>query len=187
MISPSGRFAECERHAGPRFNLVYCSTMEKISKTQKKKDALSQQELGEKLVKLTDEQLKGIDLPEDIYDAVMLAKKIKKHGGLKRQIQYIGVLMRKTDTMPIQDALQNMEDGNRRQVELLKQVETWRDELIRGNDALLEELARGQDETDRRQLTDLVARARQEATRKNPSPAASRLLFRHLYKFAHGA
>ncbi len=83
--------------------------MEQLSKTQKKKEALSLQALGEQLVKLSFQQLKNIDLPMDLLNAVTLAKSIKKHGALLRQMQYIGTLMRKHDPAPIQDALQRIQ------------------------------------------------------------------------------
>jgi ribosome-associated protein len=77
----------------------------RLSKTQKKKAALSLQDLGERLVKLSNEQLKQIDLPEEVLAAVKTAKIIKKHHPLSRQIQYIGTLMRKYDPAPIREFL----------------------------------------------------------------------------------
>jgi ribosome-associated protein len=88
--------------------------MEQISKTQKKKEALALQSLGERLVKLKAEQLKKIDLPADLHAAVTMAKTIKKFGPLDRQLQYIGTLMRKYDPQPIQEALQKIEQGTRK-------------------------------------------------------------------------
>ncbi len=78
--------------------------MERLSKTQKKKEALSLQALGEQLVILSFEQLKNIELPMDLLNAVTLAKSLKKHKALLRQMQYIGTLMRKHDPAPIQEA-----------------------------------------------------------------------------------
>ena len=86
--------------------------MDPLSKTQKKKDALSLQALGERLVHLSAHQIEGIDLPVTLYQAVILAKTLKKHGALDRQMQHIGALMRKYDPQPIQDALRRIERGN---------------------------------------------------------------------------
>jgi ribosome-associated protein len=83
--------------------------MEFISKTRKKKDALLLQALGERLISLSTEQLKEIELPSDLYIAVTLAKKLKKHGARQRQLQYIGALMRKCDPQPVQETLLRME------------------------------------------------------------------------------
>ena len=83
----------------------------RLSKTQKKRAALSLQDLGERLVKLSDEQLKQIGLAEDILKAVKAAKTIKKHGPLDRQMQYVGSLMRKYDPTPVQEFLDALDQG----------------------------------------------------------------------------
>ena len=85
----------------------------RVSRTQKKKAALSLQDLGERLVKLSLEQLKQIDLPENVLAAVKMAKAIKKHNPLDRQMQYIGTLMRKHDAAPIKEYLDALEQGRR--------------------------------------------------------------------------
>lgn len=88
--------------------------MEIKSKTEKKRDALMLQELGKKLFKLPEPALKKIELPEEIYNSVKFAKNIKSRSALKRQLQYIGVLMRKIDPEPIKEALRNIEEGSLR-------------------------------------------------------------------------
>ncbi len=158
--------------------------MDKASKTQKKRDALSLQDLGAKLLDLTEEELKGLELPESIFDAVVLAKTIKKHGALKRQVQYIGALMRKIDTAPIEAAVRSREEKDREQAELHKRVEAWRDELIRGNDALGSELMQKMPEPDRPRFAALLEKARAEAVKLQPSPTPSRMLFRFLHALA---
>lgn len=158
--------------------------MEQISKTQKKQAALALQALGERLVKLKDEQIKSMDLPEDLYKAVALAKTIKKFGPLLRQVQYIGTLMRKYDPQPIQEALQNMERGTHKGSVVHKKVEQWRDQLIAGDDQLIKELAIKFPHADQQHLMDLVQKAREEQLKKNPSPTAARTLFRYLHKTA---
>ena len=158
--------------------------MEPISKTQKKKDALSLQVLGERLVTLSAEQLKNIELPSGMFNAVTLAKKLKKHGARSRQMQYIGTLMRKYDPQPVQEALQRMEQGSCDQSAEHRMIETWRDELIAGNDLLIERFALQFPLADRGQLTSLVQKAREERTANDPASKASRSLFRYLHKSA---
>jgi len=161
--------------------------MEWVSKSQKKKEALSLQALGEQLVKLSSEQLKHMDLPKDLLTAVTLAKTIKKHGGRLRQMQYIGSLMRKRDPAPIQDALERMEQGTHKHTEDHQKREQWRDELIAGNDLLIEEILIQLPRADRQQLTDLVQKARQERAEKNPVPKAARTLFKYLSRSERGS
>ena len=158
--------------------------MELLSKTQKKKEALSLQAMGERLVTLSDEQLKDIGLPSVMFNAVTLAKKLKKHGARSRQMQYIGTLMRKYDPRPVQEALQRMEQGNRQQSAEHRKLEIWRDELITGNDLLIEQFVVQFPLADRLELTVLVQKAREERTLDAPAPRASRSLFRYLHKSA---
>ena len=68
-----------------------------VSRTQKKQEAEAAQDLGERLLELSTKQLKSLDLQENLYDAVVEAKNIKAHGGRKRQLQFIGKLMRHTE------------------------------------------------------------------------------------------
>jgi len=71
------------------------------SKSQRKREATVLQELGEQLVKLTATQLKRMLLPEDLLAAVRLAQSISQRGGRKRQLQYIGKMMRQLDEADI--------------------------------------------------------------------------------------
>lgn len=67
------------------------------SKSQRKRDATALQDLGEQLVKLTPAQLSRVPLPDELLAAVRLARSITQRGGHKRQLQYIGKLMRQLD------------------------------------------------------------------------------------------
>ena len=154
--------------------------MEQVSKTQRKKEALSLQTLGEQLVKLSADQLRKIDLPEDVNSAVKTAKTIKKHGPLHRQMQYIGTLMRKYDPAPVQRFLLAIEQGSHKKTAAFKKRERWRDELIAGDDLLREEILVQFPLADRREFIDLVQQARDERAKSTPSPKASRALFRYL-------
>ena len=110
-----------------------------ISKTTIKKEMLELKHLGEKVVALSDAQLKKIPLDEKLSDAVMSAKKITKHGGLKRQMQYIGKLMRHVDPEPIRAALEVIENGYAQDSKIFHLKEKWRDQLlIAGKEKLTE-------------------------------------------------
>lgn len=76
------------------------------SKSQRKREATALQDLGEQLVKLTPTQLRRIPLPEELLEAVRMAQSISQRGGRKRQLQFIGKLMRQIDDPePIRSAL----------------------------------------------------------------------------------
>lgn len=84
------------------------------SKTQKKREDRELQRLGEALVSLPSEQLKSMDLPEELLEAIEFARKIKRHGARRRQIQHIRVIMRHIDPEPIQTALDRIRKKNPR-------------------------------------------------------------------------
>ncbi|MBI5740071.1 MAG: DUF615 domain-containing protein [Nitrospirae bacterium] len=153
--------------------------MEYKSKSQKKREAEALQELGGRLVKLPAERIGEIGLPEDIYQAVMFAKTVKGHGGLRRQMQYIGTLMRRIDPAPVQEALHNLEAGDYQKTLEFREMERWRDELIAGNAELMEEILKKFPAADRQKLTQLSRNAIKEKEGNKP-PKAFRALFRYL-------
>jgi ribosomal 50S subunit-associated protein YjgA (DUF615 family) len=69
----------------------------KKSKTRRKKEMIELQKLGEQLLKLPDAYLKKSGVPEELLDALRAAKKIKSFGARRRQMQYIGAIMREVD------------------------------------------------------------------------------------------
>ena len=76
---------------------------ELISKSQRKRDAEAAQQLGKDLLTLAPDALQSIELPENLVKALDEARRIRKHGALKRQLQYIGKLMRHIDLEPIRE------------------------------------------------------------------------------------
>ena len=77
----------------------------KPSKSARKREYIALQQLGEELLKIKEPDLLGMQLDDDLLDAVLEARRIKTHGALRRQKQYIGKLMRKIDPEPIRAAL----------------------------------------------------------------------------------
>ena len=100
-----------------------CEPQARLSRTQQKNAALALQDLGERLVELTDEQLDQIGLAEDFLKAVKEARTIKKHCPRARQMQYIGSLMRKYDQAPVREFLETLEQRKRRQAAKAKKNE----------------------------------------------------------------
>ena len=80
----------------------------KPSKSQMKREYLARQKLGEELIPLQESDLRAMDLDDDLLDAVLEAKRLKKHGALRRQKQYIGKLMGRVDPEPIRAALEQL-------------------------------------------------------------------------------
>lgn len=77
----------------------------KPSKSARKRQYLALQKLGEELLTVRESDLLDMEMDEDLRDAVLEARKIRSHGALRRQKQYIGKLMRQIDPEPIRAAL----------------------------------------------------------------------------------
>jgi ribosome-associated protein len=152
------------------------SNEEKTSKTQRKKQVTALQQLGGELVKLRDEQLAAIDLPENLRDAVLEAQRIGSFEARRRQMQYIGKLMRKVDAAPIRAALGALHAGPRREAALHKRADSWRERLLAG-EAALADFAREHPHADTQQLLALTSAALRERESGQPPRA-----FRQLYQ-----
>jgi len=148
------------------------------SKSQRKRDMLALQELGVELVELGDEQLAALDLPDALRDAVVQARRITRFEARRRQLQYIGKLMRSVDPGPIRAMLDERRARAHRQSALLRHVEAWRERLLDDQDGLTKLLAEqpGANVSRLRALIDSARRERAEAR----SPHSSRELFRVL-------
>ena len=149
-----------------------------ISKTQRKKAVHLLQALGEALVELNDDQLAAIELPEALREAVMAARRITKFEAKRRQLQYIGKLMRRVEVEPIRAALDAMLAGSRRQIAAHKRIEAWRERLLAGPGAL-DELLAEYPGADVQQLRTLASGALRERAAHAP-PRNYRALFQLL-------
>lgn len=153
--------------------------IESISRSQLKREANALQSLGEELVKLPAAKLAKIPLPENLSDAIHEARNMKSRGAHKRQLQYIGKVMRHIDAEPIRKALDTLKDSSRQASAQLHKLEGWRDRLIEEGDSALSELLEEQPQADRQHLRQLVRNARDERL-KNKPPRSARELFRSL-------
>ena len=130
--------------------------LDEISKTEVKKEMLVLQKLGIKLVDLPDSQLRNMPIPENLMDSIKLAKTITKHGGLKRQLKYIGKLMRHVDPEPIIQAIDVIENGSQKDKHLFHLKEQWRDKLLEGEKDNLTDFLNQYPSADMQRLRQLV-------------------------------
>ena len=106
---------------------------DEASKTDLKRESAELQALGESLQTLRAELLARLDLPEKLLDAVEQVKRITDFEGRRRQMQFIGKLMRRLEPETheaIRQALDEQHGGSARDTEALHQAEQWRDALI---------------------------------------------------------
>lgn len=156
---------------------ILCSVEEDdfISKTRRKKQMKALQDAGASLVKLSPEQLARLDLPEALREAVLACKRFTKHEAIRRQMQYIGKVMRDVDSGPIIEQIARLESPTRRDTALFHAAEKWREELLEHDDAVAR-FVHEFPEADPHRLRGLVEGAREEKRSSRP-PKRSRELF----------
>jgi ribosome-associated protein len=150
------------------------------SKSSRKRAAHAAQDLGAELILMRDSELDSLNLPESLVDAVHEARRITSRGGLARQRQYIGKLMRDVDPEPIRAFLAARNSVTARDAERFKRVEAWRERLIVEGAPALEELERWRPGLDRDEWARRVSAASAERARTAATGTAGRELFRAL-------
>jgi ribosome-associated protein len=151
---------------------------ERPSKSARKREATAAQDLGTRLIALKESDLLELNLPERLQDAIMLAKRITSRGGLARQRQYIGKLMRDVDAAPIEAALDARAHGAAVDARQHKRIETWRARLLDEGPAALDEFMKGCPAADRKSLQSLITKATSGRVDPGSRESASRELFR---------
>ena len=147
-----------------------------VSKSEIKRDAEDLKQLGEKLVNLTKANLTKVPLDDSLKDAIGLAQRLQKEAR-RRQLQYIGKLLRSIDAEPIREALEKIENKHNQQQAMLHKLEILRDELVAKGDVALTDLLNEHPSADRQQLRNLIRAAQKEKQQNNPSKA-----YREIYQ-----
>ncbi len=170
------------------------------SRSEKKRQSLALQNMGEELTRLGPQEVKNLDLPADLREALQLYARIGDHEGRRRQMQFIGRVMREIDPAPIRAMLDARREVSAAATAALHQAEQWRDRLLTADQGelagLVETLltARALPEQDAEEaqasgkgalpgqdeLLTMTLAARKEAA-ENTSPQARRALFRAIH------
>ena len=150
------------------------------SKTQLKEESHALQKLGEKLINLGAASLAKIPMDDELDEAITLARKInKKKDGYRRQIQFIGKLMRARDVSPIEQALAEIEASHRRGNQAFHKLENARDDLLKRGDDAINDLLNEHPHLDRQKLRQLVRSAKKQQEQNKP-PKSAREIFQYL-------
>ena len=152
-----------------------------VSKSEIKRDAEILKKMGVELVNLSKNELTKIPLDEDLLYAIELAQKIKKEG-YRRQIQYIGKLLRSRNIDPVTQALDKLKNRHNQQVALFHKLEKLRDELIETGDA--ENIIELFPIADRQQLRTLARQAKKERESNKP-PKTAKQIFQYLKELSN--
>ncbi|NBW54736.1 MAG: DUF615 domain-containing protein [Betaproteobacteria bacterium] len=139
-----------------------------ISKTDLKRESNALQKLGEDLLDLRTDLMQQLvvlgHLPDLLHEAILVAKKITDFEGKRRQMQYVGKLMRKLDSTQVEamrDALNVQHNGSAEETQLLHLAEAWRERLLKDDSAMVEWQS-AYPGTDSQQLRALLRQARKD-------------------------
>ncbi len=150
----------------------------RASKSQRKRDAHALQQLGARLVAARPTQVAALALDETLHDAIVMARGIRSHGALRRQMQLIGKLMRDADAEAIATALDQDAQHDQAGVARMHAAERWRERLIADQDAYAQWRERFGEQNAAR-VEELLPAARAELARGERG-RRYRDLFRHL-------
>lgn len=150
-----------------------------ISKTQIKKEMHDLQELGRKIIALSKTQRAKLPLDEDMFDALILADKIKnKHEAYKRHMQYIGKILREADLEGIKAGMDVFANKHQQESLWFHHLEEFRDQLIAGSNDDAEALLAECPDMERQKLKQLIRQAAKEVKAEKPAKS-----YRDLFQY----
>jgi ribosome-associated protein len=143
------------------------------SRTDLKRESTELQKLGEALLTLRSDLMERLELSDKFKEAIADAKRITNFEGKRRQMQFIGKLMRLLEPQVVETvraALDEQANGSNADKLLLHQAETWRDRLVDDEDAAAQWINLNPS-TDVQQLRALIRQARKDAKPEKPGAA----------------
>jgi ribosome-associated protein len=155
------------------------SEEQRRSKSARKREAASLQELGVKLSALPDQEIKALDLPDGLFVALRDLRRLPSHGAQVRQRQYIGKLMRDIDPEPVLAKLAERKQRHDLEIRHFQEIERWRDRLLSDPGTAMDELLQDHPQADRAALARLLEKAEKERLEQR-SPVGARELFAFL-------
>src|ERR1700683_5456234 len=155
------------------------SEEQRQSKSARKREAAALQELGVKLSALPDQEIKALELPENLFVALRDLRRLPSHGAQIRQRQYLGKLMRAIDPEPVLAKLAERKQRHDLEIRHFQQIERWRDRLLSEREAAVEDLLQEFPSAERATLMRLLDKAERERLEQR-SPAGARELFAFL-------
>jgi ribosome-associated protein len=132
------------------------------SKSALKREAHELQKLGQELIELPDARLAAIPMEERLLTALKELKKTRSHEGRRRQLQYVGKLMRFADVEPLREAVASFKMGHAQDAVRLHHAERWRAELVADAEAVTRWMQKHPD-TDAQRLRSLIRAAQKDA------------------------
>ena len=153
------------------------------SKSALKREMLSLQKIGADLVSLSPKKLSKITMSEELTEAIMLARRLKNSEGKRRQMQYIGKIMRSVDIEKITVEMELFDQKSDIFHDKKIRLEKWKDRLISQGDKAIDQLLVESPKMDRKHLRQLTRQARKEVLGNKPVNASKKIIA-YLIKFS---
>ena len=146
------------------------------SKTELKKDSKKIQQFGRKISELTINNIEAFKFPLNIYEATIDLKNLKSNSAKKRQVQYLGKLLREIDLTDAFIIMKQLKVSSQKEIQRTNIIEGWRNKLLNNNNSITE-FVDEYPEIDRQSLRQTISNAQKEKI-KNKPPKYSRQLFK---------
>lgn len=158
-------------------NIEEFDEQEEVSKSQIKREAEALKEIGRQLVALNNKQLAQIPASEQLIEGIRVAHKIAgKHEALRRQLQYIGKVLRTEDMEQIQAKLDILTNNKGKRTQAINSLELLCEQMIDLGDPKINNVLETYPQLERQKLRQLVRQANKEKKQEKPAKAAKELL-----------
>ncbi|MGJ7916937.1 ribosome biogenesis factor YjgA [Massilia sp. LXY-6] len=158
------------------------------SKSELKRQSNELQKLGEQLIEAPRDRVKRVPMPDEVRDAILMCQTITNHEGRRRQLQYVGKMMRSLDeeeVAVIQRTIESWKGTSKAEAAALHALERRREKLL-ADDKALTQLLEEHPQLDVQHLRTLIRNARKEQAENKP-PKAYREIFQILKDLAKPA
>ena len=155
------------------------SDEEAPSRSQLKRESAAVKGLGEELCKLPGQVLQDMGVDADLREAIVVWQKTRSHEGKRRQMQYVGKLMREVDSRQLFMAWQRFKADGAAASKALHDIEALRQRLVDDEPGAWTEVFAKFPDINKQELEQLVKEARAEQSAGKP-PRAFRAVFRFL-------
>tara|TARA_B100000795_G_scaffold247655_1_gene213998 strand:+ start:19 stop:519 length:501 start_codon:yes stop_codon:yes gene_type:complete len=147
-----------------------------ISKTELKKDSKKIQQFGREISELTINNIEAFKFPVNIYEATIDLKNLKSNSAKKRQVQYLGKLLREIDLADAFITMKQLKVSSQKEIQRNHIIEGWRDKLLINNDSITE-FVDVFPQIDKQSLRQTISNAQKEKKDSKP-PKYSKQLFK---------
>ena len=147
-----------------------------VSKTELKKDSKKIQQFGRKISELSINNIEAFKFPLNIYEAVIGLKNLKSNSAKKRQVQYLGKLLREIDLTDAFLVMKQLKVSSQKEIQRNHIIEGWRDKLLSNNNSITE-FVDEYPKIDRQSLRQTISNAQKEK-KEDKGPKYSRQLFK---------